>query len=30
MLEEREHYVFNLSVAHCKDYATATVIINRE
>ena len=30
MLEEREHYVFNLSVAHCKDYAMATVIINRE
>ena len=30
MLEEREHYVFNLSVAHCKDYATATVIINRD
>lgn len=30
MLEEREHYVFNLSVAHCKDYAIATVMINRE
>lgn len=30
MLEEREHYVFNLSVAHCKDYAIATVIVNRE
>lgn len=30
MLEEREHYVFNLSVAHCKDYALATVMINRE
>lgn len=30
MLEEREHYVFNVSVAHCKDYASATVIINRE
>lgn len=30
MLEEREHYVFNLSVSHCKDYATATVVINRE
>ena len=30
MLEERERYVFNLSVAHCKDYATATVIVNRE
>lgn len=30
MLEEREHYVFNLSVAHCKEYATATVVVNRE
>ncbi len=30
MLEEREHYVFNVSVAHCKEYATATVVINRE
>ena len=30
MLEEREHYVFNVSVAHCKDYASATVIVNRE
>lgn len=30
MLEEREHYVFNLSIAHCKEYASATVIINRE
>lgn len=30
MLEEREHFVFNLSVAHCKDYATATVVVNRE
>ncbi len=30
MLEERENYVFNLSVAHCKTYATATVIINRK
>lgn len=30
MLEEREHYVFNVSVAHCKDYATATVVVNRE
>ncbi len=29
MLEEREKYVFNLSVAHCKQYASATVIINR-
>lgn len=30
MLEEREHFVFNLSVCHCKDYAAATVIVNRE
>lgn len=30
MLEERERFVFNLSVAHCKDYAAATVIVNRE
>lgn len=30
MLEEREHFVFNLSVGHCKDYAYSTVIINRE
>ena len=30
MLEEREHYVFNVSVAHCKEYATATVVVNRE
>lgn len=30
MLEERENYVFNVSVAHCKTYATATVIINRK
>lgn len=30
MLEEREHYLFNVSVSHCKDYATATVIVNRE
>lgn len=29
MLEEREHYVFNVSVAHCKGYSTATVVINR-
>ena len=29
MLEEREGFVFNVSVAHCKDYATASVIINR-
>lgn len=30
MLEEREHYLFNVSVSHCKEYATATVIVNRE
>ena len=30
MLEEREHYEFNITVAHCKDYATATVIVNRQ
>ena len=29
MLEEREGFVFNVSVAHCKEYATASVIINR-
>lgn len=29
MLEERERYVFSLSVAHSKEYATATVIISR-
>lgn len=29
MLEEREGFVFNVSVAHCKDYATASVILNR-
>lgn len=29
MLEEREGFVFNVSVAHCKDYATASIIINR-
>ena len=29
MLEEREHYDFNVSVSHCKDYATATVVVNR-
>ena len=29
MLEEREGFVFNVSVAHCKDYATASVIINK-
>ena len=29
MLEQREDYVFNVSVAHCKEYATANVIINK-
>ena len=29
MLEQREEYEFNVSVAHCKDYATASVIINK-
>lgn len=29
MLEERENYVVHVSVAHCKDYATASVILNR-
>ena len=30
LLEEREGFVFNISVAHCKNYATATVIVNKE
>ena len=29
MLEQREDFVFNVSVAHCKKYATASVIINK-
>ncbi len=29
MLTEREGYVYNVSVAHCKDYATASVILNK-
>ena len=29
MLEERENYIINLSVAHCKSYATASVIITK-
>ena len=29
MLEQREGYVFNVSVAHCKGYATASVVINK-
>ncbi len=30
MLTERENYVYNVSVAHCKDYATATIILNKK
>ncbi len=30
MLTERENYVYNLSVSHCKEYATATVILNKK
>ncbi len=30
MLTERENYVYNLSVSHCKRYATATVILNKK
>ncbi len=30
MLTERENYVYNLSVAHCKRFATATVILNKK
>ncbi len=29
MMEEREGYVFNVSVAHCKNYATASVVLNK-
>lgn len=29
LLEQREGFVFNVSVAHCKDYATASVVINK-
>lgn len=29
MLEQREGYVFNVSVDHCKHYAVASVIINK-
>lgn len=29
MLEQREGYVFNVSVDHCKGYASASVIINK-
>lgn len=30
MLEERENYIINLSVAHCKSFATASVIITKD
>ncbi|MCM1164623.1 MAG: 4'-phosphopantetheinyl transferase superfamily protein [Lachnospiraceae bacterium] len=29
LLEEREGYVFNVSVDHCRKYATASVIVNK-
>ncbi len=29
MLQERENYVFNVSVSHCKEYATACVLLNK-
>lgn len=29
MLEQREGYVVNVSVASCRDYSTASVVINR-
>lgn len=29
MLEEREGYVINVSVDHCKEYAVASVILNK-
>lgn len=29
MLEEREGYVINVSVDHCREYAVASVIINK-
>ncbi len=30
MLTERENYVYNVSVAHCKKFATATIILNKK
>jgi phosphopantetheinyl transferase (holo-ACP synthase) len=30
LLEERENYEFNVSVAHCKNYATASVVLNKK
>ena len=29
LMEERENFVINISVAHCKDYAVASVVINK-
>ena len=29
MLEEREGFVINISVAHCKEYAVASVVLNK-
>ena len=29
MLEERENFVINISVAHCKEYAVASVVLNK-
>lgn len=29
MLEQREGYVFNVSVDHCREYAVASVIVNK-
>ena len=29
MMEEREGFVINISVAHCKKYAVASVVINK-
>ena len=29
MLEERENFVINISVAHCKKYAVASVVLNK-
>ena len=29
MMEQREGFVFNVSVSHCKEYAVASVVINK-
>lgn len=29
MLQEREDYVFDVSVAHCKEYAAASIILHK-